>query len=405
MALRLLQRPPLSRSGAIHNSQRVARYHDYIRFATPGGTARIPLHNPKIIGVASTRGNRSYQEDFYSYAALSLNPAELQRTLKKARYTSWDPSELPSVLARQVLFVGIYDGHGGSTVSQFLRQELHGLLESADKAHVPDVYAWVKAQEGYFRRFTGGALAPWVRPDGKDAQQEMDLEARATLAFFEVDKGLETEAAANECGATASVVLLQSLDIPPGPFFTSNKLALTIAHVGDTRVLLTSIDGKVATLTEKHHADARVEAVRLRRMMGSGLITDSFGEARWMGALENTRSLGDLKWKPYGVTPEPQVETRILDGPNYSHITLISDGISSVASDDEISDLARGACTPRDAAQRVVSYAEEMGSEDNLTAIVVPLAGWGKIRGEDRTKELRAYRRQQMVGSERQRRM
>ena len=92
-------------------------------------------------------------------------------------------------------------------------------------------------------------------------------------------------------------------------------------------------------------------------------------------------------------------------GPDYSHITLVSDGISSCVSDEEISDLARGACTPKDAAQTIISYAEEMASEDNLTALVIPLAGWGKIQGEDRTKELREYRREQMVGTERQRRM
>jgi len=33
-----------------------------------------------------------------------------------------------------------------------------------------------------------------------------------------------------------------------------------------------------------------------------------------MGALQNTRSLGDLKWKPFGVTPEPTVRTKLLEG-------------------------------------------------------------------------------------------
>jgi protein phosphatase PTC6 len=54
----------------------VARYHDYVRVAVPGsslsnllvynvsifdvgGTARIPLVSPKVIGVANSRGNRS----------------------------------------------------------------------------------------------------------------------------------------------------------------------------------------------------------------------------------------------------------------------------------------------------------------------------------------------------------
>ncbi|KAI0348403.1 protein serine/threonine phosphatase 2C [Trametopsis cervina] len=395
-----------SRNSKLVQYQRIARYHDYVRFSTPGGSARIPLNNPKVIGVANSRGNRSYQEDFYTFSALSLDPEELRLTVKKFHGLDWDPSSIPAPLARQVLFVGIYDGHGGSTVSQYLRQELHGFFESAHKSHVPEMLEWAKELGGYFRRFRGGALAPWARPESPDAQKEMDLEARATLAFFEIDRQLAIETAAKESGATASVVLLHSLDTPVKPFFASEKLSLTVAHVGDTRVLLSMVDnGKIVPMTEHHHADTRIEANRLRRSMGSGLILDSFGEARWMGVLENTRALGDLKYKPFGVTPEPEVRSKLIDGPEYSHITLVSDGVSSVVSDDEISDLARGASTPRDAANRIVSFATEMQSQDNLTAIVIPLAGWGKMTGTDRTKAFREDRLTQMIGMERLQRM
>jgi hypothetical protein len=45
-------------------------------------------------------------------------------------------------------------------------------------------------------------------------------------------------------------------------------------------VLLCATEGGTAhPLTETHHADARGEAARLRRL-GAGLVTDSFGEAR-----------------------------------------------------------------------------------------------------------------------------
>ena len=67
-------------------------------------------------------------------------------------------------------------------------------------------------------------------------------------------------------------------------------------------------------MTTKHHAETPIESTRLRRVMGSALVTDSFGEARWMGVLENTRSLGDFKYKPFGVTPEPEVRSRLLKG-------------------------------------------------------------------------------------------
>ncbi|KAI0639709.1 protein serine/threonine phosphatase 2C [Trametes polyzona] len=380
-----------------------ALYHDYIRICTPGGTARLPLNNPNFIGVASSRGDRSHQEDFYAYSALSLDPAELALTFKKAHNVDWDPSDLPPSLARQVLFVGIYDGHGGSTVSQFLRQELHGLFENVHKEQIPELFAWTKELGGYFRRFDGGVLAPWTDPESPDFQRELDLEARATLAFFEVDKILSEEREAKECGATASVVLIKSLDGLPSGYFQADKVALTVAHVGDTRVLLTSTDGgTVIPMTETHHAEARVESVRLRRMVGA-LTTDSFGEVRWMGALANTRCLGDLKFKPFGVTPEPEVRSMLLDGPKWSHITLLSDGVSSVVSDDEISDLARGAPSPKHAAERILTFAEDMGGDDNMTALIVPLAGWGHVTGPDRTKELREYRMKSMQGSERQR--
>jgi protein phosphatase PTC6 len=69
-------------------------------------------------------------------------------------------------------------------VSQYLRQELHGLLESVDKSHIPEMYEYIKEFGGYFKRFKGGLLSPWINPfrDGG----EMDLHARATLTFFQV---------------------------------------------------------------------------------------------------------------------------------------------------------------------------------------------------------------------------
>lgn len=76
-------------------------------------------------------------------------------------------------------------------------------------------------------------------------------------------------------------------------------------------------------------------------------------------------------------------------------MVLVSDGVSSVVSDDEVVGLARGAADPKQAADRILAFAEEMGSEDNATAIVVPLSGWGKIKGPDKTKDLREYRQRQ----------
>lgn len=76
-------------------------------------------------------------------------------------------------------------------------------------------------------------------------------------------------------------------------------------------------------------------------------------------------------------------------------MVVVSDGISSTLSDDEIVDLTRGAATPKAAADRILSFAQELGAWDNATAIVVPLAGWGQIEGLDKSFALREFRQQQ----------
>ena len=104
--------------------------------------------------------------------------------MKKNLGIDWNPDDVGKEFAEQVVFVGIYDGHGGQAVSLFLHQNLHGIFESVDAAQIPEVFAWTKEHGGYFRRYRGGVLQPWLKhPPSK---QKMDLEVRATLAFLEV---------------------------------------------------------------------------------------------------------------------------------------------------------------------------------------------------------------------------
>ena len=51
-----------------------------------------------------------HQEDFYAFASLSLNPEELRLSVKKRHNIDWDPKSVDDTTARQVVFVGIYDG-------------------------------------------------------------------------------------------------------------------------------------------------------------------------------------------------------------------------------------------------------------------------------------------------------
>lgn len=75
----------------------------------------------------------------------------------------------------------------------------------------------------------------------------------------------------------------------------------------------------------------------------------------------------------------------------------MSDGISSILSDQEIVDLVRGAPDPKAGANRILAFSQELGGDDNATAIVIPLIGWGKVQGPDKTKGLRALRLERQI--------
>ncbi|KZT57065.1 protein serine/threonine phosphatase 2C [Calocera cornea HHB12733] len=371
-----------------------------------GPYVRVPIKSPtKLIGAYTSRGTRSHQEDMYATCAIQIPPEEIRTSLEKNYGMVGNGNGNGNGVDGQLLWVGIYDGHGGTLVSQFLQEHLHQIFEQVQPADIQNAVSWLKAHGGYFGRWRGGLLQPYITHPDWAQTHTLSVEQRAELAFIEADRRLSFNEEAGNCGSTVSVALLQGLEPHGAAFWSAEKISLTVAHCGDTRVMLASTDkGTVKPMTEHHHAETPRESARLRRM-GSGLVTDSFGEARWMGALANTRGLGDGRYKAFGVTPEPDMKWSILTGAEWSHLVLVSDGVGSVASDQEIVDLARGQSDPNRAARAIVSYVEELGGDDNATAVVVPLPGWGKVQGEDLTRDLRAYRREQAIGSERQRRM
>lgn len=97
----------------------------------------------------------------------------------------------------------------------------------------------------------------------------------------------------------------------------------------------------------------------------------------------------------------------MIKGSENAFLILLSDGVTEVLSDQEICDLAsREYTNPSHAARNVISFAESVGAQDNLTCLIVPLAGWGKVKGSDSTKARRELRLANYEGrSNRQNRM
>lgn len=56
----------------------------------------------------------SHQEDYHAIAALSLDPEGLRLSIKKTIGIDWEPENALDPIARQVVFVGLYDGYVNS---------------------------------------------------------------------------------------------------------------------------------------------------------------------------------------------------------------------------------------------------------------------------------------------------
>lgn len=71
------------------------------------------------------------------------------------------------------------------------------------------------------------------------------------------------------------------------------------------------------------------------------------------GRLAMTRSIGDFKLKPFGVTAVPDTkEVEIKHGKD-AFLILTTDGINYVMNDDEICSIVNSCRTPEEAAQLV----------------------------------------------------
>ncbi|KAG0151091.1 hypothetical protein CROQUDRAFT_37318 [Cronartium quercuum f. sp. fusiforme G11] len=395
------------------------------------GKLRISLKSKNLFGVAQSRGERNYQEDCVTISSVRVATAELKKTLAGLFETDiLDRHKSGAVDAEgggieQALFVGVFDGHGGVEAADYLQAHLARLVEDCDASDIPEVIRTYRTVGGYFRRFRGGLLedlggrmyakgenidvgssAALLTASGpKRSADPMCIGERLTLAFLKADQHLISKFP--KAGAVGTVAVIQPLPAPDiYPFYSSPAISLSLGHVGDTIALLcSSKSGKAVSLTETHHADSRVEAERLRRI-GTGLITDSFGESRWGGTLANTRGLGDSGFKSLGVTGEPDIVKKVLKGKDWAFMVIVSDGVTDVMSKQEIVDLCRDQRSPTTAAKRIINFAEQLGGRDNMSAVVVPFAGWGNTGGSDLTADRREFRLRQVSSqSSRQRRM
>ncbi|EON96268.1 putative protein phosphatase 2c domain containing protein [Phaeoacremonium minimum UCRPA7] len=96
---------------------------------------RIPLRSAKHhFGAFSGRGTRVYNEDTNQAGTIDIPafakraPMSLVRSKKDSREATTADSSFGDP---QIFYFGVFDGHGGSECSEFLREELHAYIEEA----------------------------------------------------------------------------------------------------------------------------------------------------------------------------------------------------------------------------------------------------------------------------------
>jgi protein phosphatase len=129
---------------------------------------------------------------------------------------------------------------------------------------------------------------------------------------------------------------------------------LYVGGVGDSRTYLLR-DGKLQQLTEDHSLT--------QALVRAGTITpEEAANHRYRNVL----------WRYLGTKEGgAKVEPRTLEPLAGDRFMLCSDGVCDGTSDERIADLLKSQDDPQQAAESIVRMAEEGGSRDNITCVVV----------------------------------
>ncbi|DBA04024.1 TPA: hypothetical protein N0F65_009371 [Lagenidium giganteum] len=225
-----------------------------------------------------------------------------------------------------VAYFGVYDGHGGSRVSEYLSSNLH--------------------------------LSVYER-----MRRTNDMERSVVEAFAATDDVIFKKQM--ESGSTAVSVVVRG------------KQAV-IASIGDSQAVL-SCDGKAKNICVPHTPDLSSEHERILAAKGTvvkGRIFGLLGVSRAFGDNDFKTSRGEFKDKFNGdlVSSKPDVVHHTISSQD-EFIVLGSDGLFDVMEPQQVVNFVRTKIElhgeVQHASEELVSHAISLGSMDNVSAVII----------------------------------
>lgn len=221
---------------------------------------RIPIKSAKHhFGAGVSRGSRPYNEDTYQAGTIEIpafakrQPVSLSRKLPGgggASDSGGQAAKSETTGDPQVFYFGVFDGHGGSECSEFLRDRLHGYVEEAAllfgmesslqgnstaEAHSLDseggvmgeqdaedlqkslVSSWKETVGGYFKRFKPEyfpAVTNYGSEEPPTTLNNSSIETVLTYAFLKADLDFTTAQAGKHSESDSNRPEVSSMDDP-----------------------------------------------------------------------------------------------------------------------------------------------------------------------------------------------
>jgi serine/threonine protein phosphatase PrpC len=183
-----------------------------------------------------------------------------------------------------------------------------------------------------------------------------NIEQSLINSFKKIDDELKKYSQIENCGSTATIILIDK------------ELNLIYsANVGDSKSILINKNRTYKNLTTEHKVESNYEENERIKKLG-GLIFNG----RLFGQLVLSRALGDFSLKNNGLISIPSIH-KILLNEDDCFIVIASDGIWDVLSEDDITNICIDNYNLNcdELGKFIVKKAIDMGSEDNISCIIV----------------------------------